>query len=286
MAVYWHPFLSQFMRDDYGDRLDIKDSVKLGEMPLEMDLLIKPLVPVDELPYPFNHLGVTTIADLKGPEDTAIWDDLAQIEGYACLYQRRKGIRIRDRSKITLWLIASKFSRTFNQPPENYIDNLTPLGEGVSKGEIAKFPIYIIDLETLPITLGAFPLLMVYKGNLEREKEIAAFFVEHYQELKRYTRFISTIHAEALEEVSKTMDLSSLQGFDLNLPAIIRLFGTRKVLDTLGEEEVVDTMGLDRIIETAGRERILEEMFPNLSKEQIKKLIEQNGSGGKVTESD
>jgi len=263
MAVYWHPFLSQFIRNDYGGRLDVKDSVKLGEMPLEMDILIKPLVPVDKLPYPFNHLGETTIADLKGPEDTAIWDDLAQIEGYGCLYQRRKGIRIRDRSKITLWLIASKFSRTFNQPPENYIDALTPIGKGVSSGEIARFPIYIIDLENLPITLATFPLLMVYKGTLERQKEIVVFFVEHYQELERYARFISTIHSETLKEVSKTMDLSSLRGFDLNLPAIIDLFGTEKVIDT--------------IIETTGRERILEKILPNLSKEEIKKLIEQNG---------
>ncbi len=136
---------------------------------------------------------------------------------------------------------------------------------------------------------------MVYRGNFERQKEIAAFFVKHYQKLKRYARFVSTIHIEALKEVLKMMDLSSLRGFDLNLPAIIDLFGTEKVLETLGKEKVIDTIGLDevietagldKVIETAGRERLLEEMFPNLSKEQIKRLIEQNGSGGKVTESD
>jgi hypothetical protein len=33
MATYWHPLLAQFLREDYGDRLEVKDSVKIGKMP-------------------------------------------------------------------------------------------------------------------------------------------------------------------------------------------------------------------------------------------------------------
>ncbi len=65
MAIYWHPLLAQFLKEDYGDRLEIKDSVKIGKMPLELDILITPSVPTEELPYPFNYLGGTTIAELK-----------------------------------------------------------------------------------------------------------------------------------------------------------------------------------------------------------------------------
>ncbi|MFQ6044466.1 MAG: hypothetical protein ACE5PV_26745 [Candidatus Poribacteria bacterium] len=71
MATYWHPLLAQFLREDYGDRLEVKDSVKIGKMPLELDILIFPSISTEELPYPLNYLGKTTIAELKGPGDTA-----------------------------------------------------------------------------------------------------------------------------------------------------------------------------------------------------------------------
>ena len=64
------------------------------------------------------------------------------------------------------------------------------------------------------------------------------------------------------------MDLRNLRGLDLDLPAIIDLFGKEKVIDTIGQEKVVETIGRDNVLAT---------LFPNLTKEQIKKLIEQNG---------
>ena len=64
------------------------------------------------------------------------------------------------------------------------------------------------------------------------------------------------------------MDLRNLRGLDLDLPAIIDLFGLDRIIQTVGQEEV---------IEVIGREKVLETLFPNLTKEQIKKLIEQNG---------
>ena len=268
MAIYWHPLLAQFLKEDYGDRLEIKDSVKIGKMPLELDLLITPSVPTEELPYPFNYLGGTTIAELKGPGGTATHREITQVEIYGCLYQNRKA-KVKDRSKITLWLIASKFSKTFNQPPGDYIENVKKIGDGVKHGFLAKFPIYLIDLGELPITLHTIPLLIVYKGDLKREKEIIKFFVEHYQELRRYSYFFSTIHVRAFKEVLKEMDLRNLRGLDLDLPAIIDFFG---------EGNVIETIGLEKMIETAGQEKVLETIFPNFTKEQIKKLIEQNGN--------
>ena len=278
MATYWHPLLAQFLREDYGDRLEVKDCVKIGKMPLELDILITPSVPTEKLPYPFNYLGETTIAELKGPGDTATWREIAQVGNYGCLYQLRKA-KVKDRGKITLWLIASKFSLTFNQPPEDYIDNVKNIGDGVKKGFLAKFPIYLIDLGKLPITLHTIPLLMVYKGDEEREKEIIRFFIEHYQELKRYSQFFHTIHTRRLEEVLDEMDLRNLRGLDLDVPAIINLVGKERVIETIGLDNMIETVGLDKVVETAGREKVVEIIFPNLTKEQIKKLIAQNENG-------
>ncbi len=303
MAIYWHPLLAQFLREDYGGRLDVRDSVKLGEMPLELDILLSPRVPVISLPYPFNYLGQTTIAELKGPSDTATWEDLAQLEGYACLYQRRDK-KVRDRSQITLWLIASKYSSTFNQPPENYIDNLTKIGDGVSGGEIARFPIYLIDLGLLPITLHTIPLLIVYKGDPEREREIAAFFVKHYQQLRKYTYFFWRLHYKPLREVLGEMDLSDLRELDLDWPAIADLFeflvekqiigvdklvekvGTEKVIQAIGVDKLVEKAGTEKVIQTIGREKFFATLFPNLTKEQMQEFIEQYGDGRKESNSE
>jgi hypothetical protein len=186
-----------------------------------------------------------------------------------------------------LWLIASEFSSTFNQSPSDYIDNLTEIGDGVKKGFLAKFPIYLIDLGKLPITLHTIPLLMVYKGDEEREKEIIRFFIEHYQELRKYSYFFSTIHTRRLKEVLNEMDLRNLRGLDLDIPAIIDLLGEERLIETIGPDKVVETIGRNKVIEmigpeevieTIGWEKALEIILSNLTKERIKKLIEQNGN--------
>ena len=233
MAIQWHPLLAQFLRHSLSDQIQIQDSIPLGQMPLEMDLLFQPSVPIQSLPYPYNHLGQPTIGEFKGAGDTANWTTIAQIESYACLYQMQQ--RIIDRNQITLWVIASKFASNFSL----YIDGLTPVGAGVQRGTLAQFPIYQIDLATLPITLATFPLLMVYKG--AREREIVQFFLEHYQELGEMSYFIELLHPQALQEVLQEMDIKPeiLRGFDLDLPAILELFGPRKVIQHLNTSDLV-----------------------------------------------
>ena len=233
MAIQWHPLLAQFLQHYLSDQIQIRDSIPLGQMPLEMDLLFQPSVPIQSLPYPYNHLGQPTIGEFKGAGDTANWATIAQIESYACLYQMQQ--KITDRNQITLWVIASKFASSFSF----YIDNLMPVGAGVQRGTLAHFPIYQIDLTTLPITLATFPLLMVYKG--AREREIVQFFLEHYQELREMSHFIEILHPQALQEVLQEMNIKPeiLRGFDLDLPAILDLFPPEKVIQHLNTSDLV-----------------------------------------------
>jgi hypothetical protein len=109
MAIYWHPLLAQFLRRDYGDRLIIEEEVNLGDLPLRIDLVIIRPDPEVTLPYPFNHLGTTTLVSFKGPQDAAGQNDLRQLEIYGLLYQGRAELpRRRD---LTLWLPASRYQR-------------------------------------------------------------------------------------------------------------------------------------------------------------------------------
>jgi len=302
----WHPLLAQFLKHDYGDKLYIRDAVPLGKMPLEMDLLIKPKAPIDSLPYPFNHIGKTTIGEFKSPEDTANWKAVTQIEGYACLYQRLNVIK--DREQITLWLIASEFTKSFNEPPCDYIDNLTQIGEGLKSGYLHKFPIYLIELSTLPITLHTIPLLLVYGGDSEREKEIIRFVIKYRAELQEYLEFLP-LHAQAFKEVLNEMDTKYLYEMDIDWEAMgdaigivarrigaekiinaigtekaigaigtekaIEAIGTEKAIEAIGTEKAIEAIGAEKAIEAIGREKILDSMLDNLTPEEIERITEQ-----------
>ena len=254
MAIQWHPILAQFLENDYKEQILIRESVKLGEMPLEMDILIEPIVSIQSLPYPFNYLGKTTIVEFKGPGDTATWTSLAQIESYACIYIRNN--EIPDRRKLTLWVIASKFSAQIDEPPYDCIDNLTDIGLGIRGGVLARFPIYLIDLSELPITIPTIPLLMVYRGDLNREKEIVTFVIKHRLQLHEYIKFLSILHAKVLGEVLDNMNIENLQELELDIPAITDLFDI--MIRTIGPEKAIEKIGLENIIQTVGIEKIEE----------------------------
>ena len=61
MALYWHPFLAELLRHDYGDRLIVEEEVVLGDMPLKADLLLIRRDPTVALPFPFDLLGERTL---------------------------------------------------------------------------------------------------------------------------------------------------------------------------------------------------------------------------------
>ena len=228
------------------------------------------------LPYPFNYLGKTTIVEFKGPSDTATWTSLAQIESYACIYIRNH--EIADRRKLTLWVIASKFSEQIDEPPYDCIDNLTHIGSGVRCGVLARFPIYLIDLGELPITIPTIPLLMVYSGDLKREKGIVRFVIKHRLQLHEYIEFLSILHAKALKEVLGNMNIENLRELKLDMPAItdifdvmVRTIGLEKAIETIGPEKAIEAIGLEKVIEKIGLERIIQTAGIEKIEELLKK---------------
>ena len=108
MAIYWHPFLTQFLRQDYESLIAIENEVNLGDMPLRIDLLLTPRYSAIELPYPFCYLGPRTLASYKGPGDLAGHSSLVQLLTYALLYQQRE--ESWQRRDLTLWLLANEFA--------------------------------------------------------------------------------------------------------------------------------------------------------------------------------
>ena len=91
---------------------------------------------------------------------------------------------------------------------------------------------------------------------------------------------------EHLKNLIRELDIDPSDIIGL-LCRLIQIAGPEKALETVGLDKMVkiigwkrvmETIGLDNIIKTVGREKVLEIILPNLTKEQIKKLIEQNGN--------
>lgn len=115
------------------------------------------------------------------------------------------------------------------------------------------------DLATLPITPATLPLLMVYKGHLAREREIVWSLVEHYHELGEMRNFISILHPQAIKEVLAEMNLESLRGFDLDLPAILELFPPEQVIQAIGWEKIIQNLDASSLNEQE-RELLIERL--------------------------
>jgi hypothetical protein len=253
MAIYWHPYLAQLMRLSYDDKLSIEEEVPLGEMPLRLDILLCPRVLAPELPFPFCYLGGQTIAEYKGPDDTGEHSDLVQLEIYALMYQRRK--ELWQRREITLWLLASAFDEEMSLPNGAHIKNEHQIGEGVLSGTLDGFPIFLIDLNEIPLNDDTLPLVLVSKG--KREQELVEYMIEHHQRLGKYMPYLVWLHSEKFEEVLEMRELT-LEEIGVDLDRVIRLLG--------GEEKVLQHLD---------ERRAMMSLVRRLGKEQAHQLLEE-----------
>jgi len=76
-----------------------------------------------------------------------------------------------------------------------------------------------------------------------------------------------------------------VEELDLDVPAILNLVGflmrvvdPEKVRKTVGPEKIIERIGRENVIKMIEPEEALKIILPHLTKEEIKKLIEQNGN--------
>ncbi|HIE52017.1 MAG TPA: hypothetical protein EYP85_09680, partial [Armatimonadetes bacterium] len=234
MAKQWHPLLAQFLRQDYGDRLIIEEEVPLGEMPLRVDLLLMPRDPAVSLPFPFNHLGATTLVEFKGPDEVITQGDLVKLEVYGLLYQMKE--RLWAREELVLWLVGSHFASDVSRVEGAEIVEMVEVGPGVRRGKMDKFPTCLVDVTRLPVGKETLPLVMVTKG--QREWEVMEYLVEHREEYGGYLTQALLWHFGVLEEVLKmrglTVDELGLE-MEVDVKGIVNFLGPERILQAMAE---------------------------------------------------
>src|SRR5712691_2569768 len=256
MALYWHPFLAELLRHDYGDRLIVEEEVVLGDMPLKADLLLIRRDPTVALPFPFDLLGERTLVEYKSPDDAATQADLVKLEIYGLLYAWREGIA--QRRDLTLWLIASQFRRQVSLSGGAHLAGEQNVGRGVKGGTLDGFPTFFIDLHQLPFQPEVLSLLMVAKG--PKEQEMVEFLVDHFHDYPWHVRFLRELHVQTLREVLRMRQLTPEQ-IGIEYRALLDLIGEERVVDLIGEERVVDLIGEERVVDLIGEERLVEDIL-------------------------
>jgi hypothetical protein len=274
MAIQWHPLLAQFLRQDYGDRLEIHEQVNLGKMPLRADLVLIRRDPTVSLPYPFNHLGATTLVEYKGPDEAAGQQSLNQLEIYALLYGQK--VSFRRRSELTLWLVASKFARHVSQRDGAYLAHARRVGPGVRSGSLDRFPTCFVDLNELPVNSSTLPLVMVSWGRQERA--LVEYLVDHRHEHSHYGRFLFELHQGIFEEVflmrRLTMEEMGVEDPDEFITSLMKWAGEERALklvtQLLGEERI-----LRGLVKREGAEQVLRELVNQLGTTRFRRLTEK-----------
>ena len=69
------------------------------------------------------------------------------------------------------------------------------------------------------------------------------------------------------------MNLESLRGFDLDLPAILKLFPPEQVIENIGLEKIIEIIGLEKTIETIGWQQIIQNLDAFTLSEQERELL-------------
>jgi hypothetical protein len=245
MALYWHPFLAQFLREDYGDRLIVEEELNLGDMPLRVDLLIIRRDPRGRLPYPFNHLGERTLVSYCGPDHRAEQKDLAKLEAYGILYQLRESVR--RRRDVTLWLVSSRFARQVSDRDGAHLTRARRVGPGVQKGSLFGFPTCLINQNALPVNAETLPLVLTAKGKVEWAT--GEYLIDHRESFHRRLLSFAELHPVTFKEmlVMKRLTLEQIGITDKEAKILIELVGEEKVVRLLGEERVLELLGEERL---------------------------------------
>ncbi|MBI3947837.1 MAG: hypothetical protein HY321_18095 [Armatimonadetes bacterium] len=139
----------------------------------------------------------------------------------------------------------------------------------------------IVDLDALPLSVQALPLLMVYQG--PRKQDIVEFVLEHGRGHRLFLEQAFTYHSLAVKEVL-AMRSSSIEAYrklvnpdDINniIDALEMLFGRRALIERIGEEDVIREIGEEKIIREIGEERLVEDLIAGLGAERLRELVER-----------
>ena len=220
----------------------------------------------------------------KNPGDSFSGRALWELLSHALLYLSRE--KESTSRGVSLWCLASKFTKDFDARLRELSGTLSPVMEGVDCGEIAGFTLYRVDLSRIPDEPGFETLFPAASRGQARR-----FLKSHILRAKRYSRYLRPLlmlHPELKSEESPMVKLTREEMLELDVPGNVELWtsllgekaalelmgGVEKAIGVFGLEKVLEVAGLEKILEVAGPEKAIDVLGPEKA---IDALVRQQG---------
>ena len=233
----------------------VKDHFKVGELPLEIDLLVN--LPHEksessaDLPVLFQHFRRHNVMELKTEVDPLEVGDLVKLQAYAWHYMFKGSIyTIAD-------VTATAIAHHLPAPVQAALPDLgyEPVSKGIfkRKSDLASFLISIEDVpdELVPEELQIF-------SNAARRKRV---FFDCYDNPNK-SSLLDALTDLYEKEVLKLM--VTLNFRDETMPKVIDALGRERVIAALSKEERISSLSKEELMSSLSKE----ELMSSLSKEE------------------
>ncbi|MHA1338411.1 MAG: hypothetical protein ACTSRZ_01640 [Promethearchaeota archaeon] len=252
-------------------KYQVKINEKIGELPLEIDLIVEQGKKSQESDLSIKgaekslSLGIITkrllkynLVEYKSSHDNPEDFNLSKVMGYLGLYANREQIGLQDLcSKFSAWYICSSYPKFMDNLKSNdYIEDTSDKGVYALK---IKFPcpFYILIIEELEKNIENLPLLL----NIDDDKliEIIKFIKSNnLQDDAFYKKYLSLNYYIRNRGVKKLIKEIIPNEIKNNIKDAVEQIGVEKVIDAVGVEKVIDAVGVEKVIDAVGVEKVID----------------------------
>ncbi len=261
---------SQFIRSLLSNSISFRDHYKVGELPLEIDMILhyKDSTKLNTLIE--NGLGAIAsifkfsdkkyiVGEYKSKNDNHKRKIIFKLQAYRFLFIDRelKKNPMIDKDITSLLILTKKM--------DDYMYPVRKMDKGIYslKTEPEIYVIVINELEIKPSNYGLLNFstddkLLEFIGEIIKSKDSIA------------EQFISFAYIYNYKEFKMVVTQENLDEFDIAAP--IRDFGIKKAIDQIGLDEVIAAVGLDEVIATVG----LDEVIAAVGVEILEKALQKH----------
>jgi hypothetical protein len=142
--------------------LTVKKKLKVGKLPLEVDLVVIRRVPGQSVGHPlWDHLAPHSLVEFKSIADPFHLAHWHRLLSYGGLYRNQE--KLSAEVEVALWLVVPMFPEVLRR----YMTGVTawePLLSGVERGRYGHYEVIVVAYNALPDAVAFDPLALFAPG--------------------------------------------------------------------------------------------------------------------------
>ncbi len=246
-------------------RLTVQDYLKVGKLPLEIDMLVrsKRTRANARLPKLFRYFQQHNVLEIKTEQTPLKIGDLLKLQAYTWLYMERE--QVYDAEQVTATMIAHHLPAQVRAalPALKY----HRVSKGVYKNRSA-FDSYVLDLSALPEALPPEELQIFI--NAERREHV---FTSSQKKARKQTilKAITELYEkEALQLMAK------LNAKSRSTRKFVEVLGPEKVAKSLRQEEIASAIDKKVLVAAVmSNEKTMRLLLAQIERERLLQKVEK-----------